>query len=77
MQYGAKYIYDGEATRYLPEMAEGGKVRISVGFPDDIYEKLAEIAKKHHRTVASVVVKACDRFLKESETRGIAGVLTV
>lgn len=50
-------------------MAEGGKVRISVGLPDDIYEKLAEIAKKHHRTVASVVVEACDRFLKESETR--------
>jgi len=46
-------------------MAEGGKIRLSVSFPENIYEKLEQIATKHHRPIGSVVVEACDFFVNE------------
>jgi predicted DNA-binding protein len=69
VHYGAKYIYDGVITECLPVMAEGGRVRISIGFPEEIYQKLEEIAKRQHRPIGSVILEACDHFLNERETR--------
>lgn len=43
--------------------------RLSISFPEDIWEKLEQISERQHRSIPSVIVEACDRFLKESETR--------
>jgi len=38
--------------------------RAMAQIPDDIYEKLEEIASSEHRSIGSVIVHACDNFIK-------------
>jgi hypothetical protein len=46
-----------------------GLKRMSVGFPPTLYDKLDAIAERQHRSIASVVIEACDLFVHSGQVR--------